>query len=48
MLFLIVAPLTLVVLRLQTGLRWKTIIWVSLVFGLLVDFGGDLAVMLRR
>jgi hypothetical protein len=48
MLFIIVAILTAIVLRLQTRWRFKTIVWVSIVFGLIVDFSGDLLVMLRR
>jgi hypothetical protein len=48
MLFAVVAVLTMIVLRLQTRWRWSTILWVSVVFGLIVDFSGDLAVMWRR
>jgi hypothetical protein len=48
MLFLVFTPLCVLVLRLQTRWRWKTIIWVSIVLGLAADFGGDLLVSLRR
>lgn len=48
MLFLIITPLCVVVLRLQTRWRWKTILWVSVVAGLTADFSGDLLVMVRR
>lgn len=48
MLLVIVSILSVIVLRLQTRWRWKTIIWVSVVLGVIVDFSGDLLVMLRR
>jgi len=48
MLFLIFTPLCVLVLRLQTRWRWKTILWVSLALGLAADFSGDLLVSLRR
>ena len=48
MLFLIFTPLCVVVLRLQTRWRWKTILWVALVLGLAADFSTDLLVSLRR
>ena len=48
MLFLVFTPLCVVVLRLQTRWRWQTILWVSVVLGLIADFSGDLLVSLRR
>lgn len=48
MLFLVLTPLCIVILRLQTRWRWRTILWVSIVVGLAADFSGDLLVMLRR
>jgi hypothetical protein len=48
MLFLVIAPLCIVILRLQTRWRWRTIFWVSIVVGLAADFSGDLLVMMRR
>lgn len=48
MLFLIFTPLCVLILRLRTRWRWKTILWASLVLGLAADFSGDLLVMMRR
>lgn len=48
MLFPIIAALSVVVLRLQTRWRWRTILWVAILLGLAADFSGDLLVSLRR
>ena len=48
MLFLIITPLCLLILRLQTAWRWRTILWLSVIVGLAADFSGDLLVMMRR
>jgi hypothetical protein len=48
MLFLVFTPLCVLILRLQTRWRWRTIFWVSIVLGLAADFSGDLLVSLRR
>lgn len=48
MLFVIFTPLCVLVLRLQTRWRWKTILWVAIVLGLAADFSGDLLLSLRR
>lgn len=48
MLFLIFTPLCILVLRLQTRWRWRTILWTSIILGLAADFSGDLLVMLQR
>ena len=48
MLFPIIAALSIVVLRLQTRWRWRTILWVSVVLGLAADSTADLLVTMRR
>ena len=48
MLFPIFALLTFIVLRLKTKMKWQTLLWISIVMGIAVDFGVDYLVMLRR
>ena len=48
MLFLIVAPMCLLILRLQTRWRWRTIIWTAIVLGLTADFGTDWLIAIRH
>jgi hypothetical protein len=46
--FIIIAILSFVVLRLSTKARTRTLVWLALIIGLAADFGTDLLVMLRH
>ena len=48
MVFPIFAVLSFIVLRLSTRARLRTIVWISLVAGLVGDFAIDLLVTLQR